>query len=503
MRINAGRFLSRRALLSPDKAGLVCEGRKYTFYELNRRSNRLAHAMARLGVRPGDRVGLLAQNGVEHFDMFFGLAKTGAILVPINTRLTGPEVADIIEDSGIDVLVFDDEHGEEVEKARKTSRPFRAITAGHGRGPGESYEDMLNVARDTEPMVQAGDDDEAAIIYAGWSGGRPRGVMLTHDNFFWSSATIIATLTGLGPNFLLALPFYHIGALGWLPVFTHLGVRCSLMPSFDAGKFLDLIEKEEITAFGAVPTMLYLLKDADGFGECDFTRVRDILSYGSAAPVELIEEYAKADIRIRQLYGLTESAGPALVIDGEHAIEKAGSCGLPFFHTRVKLVDDMGLEVSAGAMGEVVIQAGHVMKGYWNQPEATEDALRGGWLYTGDLGRQDDDEYFYIVDRKKDMIITGGENVYPAEVEGVLADHPYIEDAAVIGAPDRIWGEQVRAVVVPKPGSELKEKDIIEWLKGKIAPFKTPKDVTFIESIPRSRTGKMMKGKLRTNLDDK
>jgi len=483
--------------------GLVCEGKKYAFAELNRRANRLAHAMARLGVRPGDRVGLLAQNGVEHFDMFFGLAKAGAILVPINSRLAGSEVADIIEDSGIDVLVFDNEYRNVVERAQKSAPRLQAITTGHGRGPGESYEDMLNVARGTEPMVQAGDDDEAAIIYAGWSGGGPRGVMLTHDNFFWASATIIATLTRLGPNFLLALPFYHIGALGWLPIFMHLGIQCVLMPSFDADRFLALIEKEEVTSFGAVPTMLYFLKDSENFKKCEFTKVRDILSYGSGTPVELIEEYAKAEIRIRQLYGLTESAGPALVIDGEHAIEKAGSCGLPFFHTRVKLVDDMGLEVSTGAVGEVVIQAGHVMKGYWNQPEATEDALRGGWLYTGDLGRRDDDGYFYIVDRKKDMIITGGENVYPAEVESALVDHPEVADAAVISVPDKVWGEQVKAVVVLKPEARLKDKDIIEWLKGKIAPFKIPKQVTFIESIPRSQTGKMMKSKLRKSLNDR
>ncbi|HUT54687.1 MAG TPA: AMP-binding protein [bacterium] len=497
MRINTGRFLYRRAMLSPRQVGLCAEGREWSYAELNRRANRLAHSMARLGVRPGDRVGMLAQNGVEHFDLFFGLGKMGAILVPINWRLTASELAGIIVDSGIRVLVHDPRYEEVVQEAKKRAPMFEQVRTGAGGGPNQSYADMLSVARDTEPAVSAGDGDEAVIIYAGWSGGRPRGVMLTHANFFWASVTAIATINEPGAVFLLALPFYHIGGLGWLPIFMHLGIRCVLMPSFDAGEFLALIGKEGVTSFGAVPTMLHFLKESPEFARTDFSRLRNVLAYGSAVPVDLIEDYARSGVKIRQLYGLTESTGPALVIDGEHALIKAGSCGLPFFHTRVKLVDDIGMETSPGAIGEVIVSAGHVMKGYWDQPEATTNALRGGWLYTGDLGKQDEDEYFYIVDRKKDMIISGGENVYPAEVESAIVDHPAVMDVAVIGAKDKIWGEMVKAVIVKKKGRDLTEKELTEWLKGKIAPFKIPRIVSFAESMPRTLTGKMEKRRLR------
>ncbi len=497
MRINTGSFLYRRAMLNPRQVGLCAGGREYAYAELNRRANRLAHAMARLGVRPGDRVAMLAPNGVEHFDLFFGLGKLGAILVPVNWRLTAAEIGDIIIDSGVRVLVHDPRYDELIEAAKKKAPPLKQVRTGAGGGPSNSYEDMLAVARDTEPAVAAGDDDEAVILYAGWSGGRPRGVMLTHANFFWASVTAIATINEPGAVFLLALPFYHIGGLGWLPIFMHLGIRCVLMPAFDAGEFLALIGKEGVTSFGAVPTMLHLLKDSPEFAETDFSRLHSVLAYGSAVPVDLIEDYARSGVKVRQLYGLTESTGPALVIDGEHALVKAGSCGLPFFHTRVKLVDEIGNATAPGAIGEVIISAGHVMKGYWDQPEATADALRGGWLYTGDLGRQDEDEYFYIVDRKKDMIISGGENIWPAEVESAIVDHPAVMDVAVIGVKDKKWGEMVKAVIVKKKGHDLTEAELTAWLKNRIAPFKIPRIISFTDSMPRTLTGKMEKRRLR------
>jgi acyl-CoA synthetase (AMP-forming)/AMP-acid ligase II len=484
-------------MLSPNKIGLCCEGKEYTFAELNRRANRLAHAMAGLGVRPGDRVGVMAPNGVEHFDLFFGLGKMGAILVPVNWRLTGAELSGIIGDSGIRALVYDSRFAQAVEAAKKKTPPFIEVMTGAGSGPGVFYEDMLVKARNSEPALQAGDDDEAVILYAGWSGGRPRGVMLTHANFFWASVTAIATINEPGAVFLLALPFYHIGGLAWLPIFMHLGIRCVLMPGFDADRFLSIINGDAITAFGAVPTMLHFLKESPEFARTDFSRLGNVLAYGSATPVDLIEDYAGFGVKVRQLYGLTESTGPALVIDGEHALVKAGSCGLPFFHTQVKLVDELGMDTAPGAIGEVVVQAGHVMKGYFNQPEATSNALRGGWLYTGDMAKQDEDEYFYIVDRKKDMIISGGENVYPAEVESAIIEHPAVMDVAVIGSKDRVWGELVKAVVLKKKGQDLTEKELISWLKGKISPFKIPKIVSFVESMPRTLTGKMEKRKLR------
>jgi acyl-CoA synthetase (AMP-forming)/AMP-acid ligase II len=495
MKINVGHFLAHRALLHPHRVGLVCEGRQWTFRELNLRANRLAHAMEKLGIRPGDRVGIVAANGVEHFDLFFGLGKTGGIFVPINYRLAAPELCKVLTDSGVRVLVYGPEFRELVEEGRKNAPPLQLVATGDdGRG---SYEDLLAQAAEREPMSEGDNDDAVAIVYTAWPLGRPRGVMLTHWNFFWVAATSMELLAQLGPDFLLALPMYHIGALAWLPMFMHLATRCVLMPRFEPDHFLELVAKEGVTSFGAVPTMLHLIKDSPRFAPGRFATVNNILAYGQAVSLELIEEYASANIRIRQLYGLTESCGPALVLDCEHALAKAGSVGLPFFHTRVKLVQDNGLSVPVGTVGEVIIRAGHVMKGYWNQPEPTANALRDGWLYTGDLARQDEDGYFYIVDRKKELVISGGENIAPAEVESVIMEHPAVTDVAVIGFPDRVWGELVKAVVVKKPQYDLTAQEIKDWCRGKIGSYKIPREVVFADAMPRTLTGKMEKRKLR------
>ncbi len=495
MRINIGDFLARRAMLSPRREALVCEGQRYTFDDLNQRANRAAHAMKKIGVRPGDRVGVLSLNSVEYFDLFFGLAKTGSIMVPLNYRLAPPELESIFNDSGIDVLVCAPEFQQVVEDTGASS--FKMVSTGDPPAGGLSYNELLEEADDSEPAQQAGDDDELVILYTIWSITGPRGVVLSHKNFFWAAVSAIATLHQMGHTFLLTLPLFHIGALGWLPFFMHRGTRCVLMPRFEPDRLLEHIQTEDVTSFGAVPTMLDLIKSSSRFQSCDFSGVRSILAYGSAVPPELIREYADSQIRVRQLYGLTESAGPALVIDFEHALTKAGSCGLPFFHTRIKLVDHSGAEVAPGEVGEVVIQANHVMKYYWNNVEATSDVLQGDWLYTGDMGRQDEDGYFYIVDRKKDLVISGGENIFPAEVEQVLSEHPDVSDVAVIGEPDPLWGESVKAVVVKRADSGLTQEDVISWCNGRIAGYKTPRRVEFVKELPRTHLGKMEKTKLR------
>jgi fatty-acyl-CoA synthase len=495
MRINVGDFLARRAMLSPEGEGLGVGGQRFSFRELNRRADRLAAAMKKLGVRSGDRVGILALNGAPHFDLFFGLARIGAIMVPINHRLAPPELGSIFQDSGIDVLVLDPAFKPAVDASEVSS--FKRVYLAEPAPDGQLYDELLDQAGRHESVIQAGDDDPLAIIYTIWSTGRPRGVVLSHNNFYWSAASIIATLHHIGPAFLLPLPFFHIGALGWLPFFMHRGSKCVLLPHFDPEAFLDLINRENITSFGAVPTMLQLLRQSPNFKNTDLRGLRSIFAYGQAVPVELIQDYARFGVTVRQLYGLTESAGPALVIDYENALKKAGSCGQPFFLTQIQLVDHDGREVFPGEIGEIVIDAKHVMRGYWDQPEATQDAVRGGRLFTGDLARQDPDGYFYIVDRKKDLIISGGENIFPAEVERVLFQHFAVADAAVIGVPDQLWGEIVKAFIVKKSSPSLSPEDLTNFLKGKIASYKIPRLFEFVDSLPRTSTGKMEKKKLR------
>ncbi len=497
MNVNAGRFLTKRAMLNPGTVGLVAEGKRYTFHELNKRANRMAHVTDGLGVRPGDRVCVVALNGVEHYDLFFGLGKNGGILVPVNHRLSSAELRDVIEDAGPRVVVYGPEFDGLIDSIRDEVPPFRAVRIGEGRGKDPSYEDLMSRAKDFEPMVEGGNDDELVIIYTGWVAGKPRGVMLTHENFLWASITMSATLNRLGPSFLLPLPFFHIGALGWLPFFMHRGISCVLPRKFNPHRFVELVNEEGVNSFGVVPTMLFFIKETGIFKEKGMDRVENILSYGSATPSDLIREYAGHGIRVRQLYGLTESSGPVLVIDGEYALEKMGSCGLPFFHTEVRLVDDNGLDVPVNQVGEVIIRAGHVMKGYWDKPEATADAVRDGWLYTGDLARTDSDGFFYIVDRKKQLIITGGENVSPSEIEAAIVEHPEVVDAAVVGKPDPIWGERAEAYVMKKPGSGLTEEEVINWCAQRIARYKRPRKVEFVREIPRTLTGKLEKRRIK------
>jgi fatty-acyl-CoA synthase len=499
MQINIGEFLSRRARLTPDLEGLVCENVRLTFSQMNARANRLAHAMKKLGVQKGDRVALLACNEAEYYEIFFGLGKIGAVLVPLNYRLAGPELQYILEDSGARVFVFGKEYREVVDSFRK-SIPAERLVSLDEQPPGwaESYRTLVDAQPAGEPEIDGGDHDTLSILYTSGTTGRPKGAMLTHLNYFWTSVTMVVTLKEPGETVLLALPLFHIGALGGLPYFIHRGARSVLLRTFDPKRFLELIQQEKVTGFGSVPVMLSFLKLVPDFEKYDFSSVKIILVYAAPVPVSLIEEYGKAGIEVRQLYGLTECTGPATVIDSENAISRAGSCGLPFFHTDIRLMDDNDQEITGpDALGEVVIRADNVMKGYWNRPEETARTIRDGWLYTGDIARRDQDGFYYIFDRKKDMIISGGENVYPAELEDIILNHPQVADVGVIGFPHETWGEAVKAVVVCQPGQSLTEDGLITWCKDKMGKFKIPKKVVFVDSIPRTPTGKILKRVLR------
>jgi fatty-acyl-CoA synthase len=500
MQINIGDFLTRRARLDPDREGLVCENVRLNFSQMNERANRLAHAMKKLGIKRGDHVALLALNDPEFFDMFFGLGKIGAVLVPLNYRLAGPELQYILQDSGAGVFVFGKEYHEVVDGFRKDI-PAKKLISLDEQPPewAESYSKLVGAQPDDEPEIEGGDHDTLTILYTSGTTGRPKGAMLSHLNYFWTSVTMAVTLEEPpGETVLIALPLFHIGALGGLPYFIHRGARSVLLRTFDPKRFLELIQEENVTGFGTVPVMLTFLKLVPDFEKYDFSSVRIILVYAAPVPVSLIEEYGEAGIEVRQLYGLTECTGPATVINPENAISRAGSCGLPFFHTDIRLVDDKGQEVTGpDALGEVVIRADNVMKGYWNRPEETAKTIRDGWLYTGDIARRDKDGFYYIFDRKKDMIISGGENIYPAELEDIILNHPHVADVGIIGFPHETWGEAVKAIVVCQQGESLTEEGFITWCKDRMGKFKIPRQVVFVESIPRTPTGKILKRILR------
>jgi acyl-CoA synthetase (AMP-forming)/AMP-acid ligase II len=498
MIINIGDLLARRAKLNPDKEALVCEDVRLTWSECNDRANRLAHAMRKLGVGHGDRVGLLALNEPEYLDMYYGLGKIGAILVPINYRLAGPEMQYMLSDSGVKAFVFGPEYVEIVDSFRGDVPAERFIALMDS--PPEwasSYRALIEAESPEEPELGGGDDDVLTILYTSGTTGQPKGAMLTHHNFFFSAINLIATLGYLGETSLLVLPLFHIGGLGNVPLSPQTGTRVILLKSLDPKRMLELIQEEKVNVFGSVPALLQILKMVPDFEKYDWSSVQKVFVYAAPLPVALLEEYAEAGIEVRNLYGMTESCGSGTVIDGEHAMIKAGSCGLPEFLAQVKVVDDDGKEVGPEELGEVVMRADFVMKGYWNNPEATAQTIKDGWLYTGDIAKRDADGFFYIMDRKKDMIISGGENIYPAEIENVLMHHPKIADVGVIGFPHELWGEAVEAVVVLSPGEQMTEEELLEWCKGKMGKFKIPKKVDFTDALPRTPTGKILKRVLR------
>jgi fatty-acyl-CoA synthase len=454
--------------------------------------------MRDLGVGHGDRVGMLALNEPEYYELYFGLGKIGAILVPVNYRLAGPEVEFILSDCQARILVFGKEYTALVDSIRSKISTEKLVAISDQAPPwAVPYESLLADASKEEPEMTGGDDDTLTILYTSGTTGKPKGAELTHLYYFWSSLNLCSTLgMDIGETSLVALPLFHIGALAGPPWFVYGGCKSVLLRSLDPTRFLELIEEEKVTGFGSVPQLLDFLKLVPDFEKYDWSSVRIILVYAAPVPVTLIKEYAEAGIKVRQLYGLTE-CNTATVLDSEHALSKVGSCGRPFFHTEVRVVDLDGNDVKPGESGEVLLRSPNVMKGYWKRPQDTAEAIKDGWLHTGDIARMDEEGFLYIMDRKKDMIISGGENIYPAEIEDALMHNPKVADVAVIGYPHKKWGEAVKAIVVVKEGEPLTEDELIEWCQGRIGRYKIPKKVVIADSIPRTPTGKILKRILR------
>jgi O-succinylbenzoate-CoA ligase len=499
MLMNIGLFLTKRALINPNKLGVVCEDKRLTFRELNHRANRVANAVRGLGVQKGDRVAVLMMNSVEYNEAYYGIAKTGAVMVPLNWRLVASELEYIIKDSGARHLIYGTEFTGVVEEMIPNLELDNYIHQGENTPAGHiHYEDWLDKASPEEPEIGAEGDDVQFIMYTSGTTGLPKGAMITHRNMFMASCNLNFSLDWSGSEiFLLVLPMFHIGALAPATVNMHSGATSIVMKAFDPEGMFKCIESERVTSFLAVPSMLTFMLQVPEIKKYDISSVNTVTSGASPVPVSLIEAYTEYDINIIQLYGLTEAAGPVTTLNPEEALTRIGSCGKPFFHMDVKIVDDDGNQLPPGEQGELITRGESVMKGYWNLPDATAETIKNGWLHTGDIAKVDEEGYYYITDRKKDMIISGGENVYPAEIEGVLYSHPDILEAAVIGMPSDEWGESPLAVVVPKEGAGLTEQQVIDYCNGRLARYKMPKAVVFTQEIPRNPTGKALKWKLR------
>ena len=503
---NVGLLLAKRAELSPGLEAVVEgeTGRRFPFAELNARANRTASFMRDLGVEKGDRVALLLPNGVEYIESFFALAKLGAIVVPLNWRLVPDELAFILKDSGAKLLLYGDAFLNNVTdlhtRGAEGTDVARWIQVGNedGRPPfAAGYDELQAGASDAEPARVARDEDELYIMYTSGTTGLPKGAVHTHTSAIWACLTINMTADmRFGDRYLVALPLFHVGALTPLTANVHRGVTSVILRAFDPARAWETLERERITVMLAVPAMLNFMLQAPQKEQVDFSALRWCMSGAAPVPVTLIEAYAELGIEIHQVYGLTESCGPACLISPEEALAKAGSTGKAFFHTEVRVANERGEDVSPGEIGEVLVRGRHIMKGYWNRPEATAETIRDGWLHTGDLASIDKEGFIYIQDRKKDMIISGGENVYPAEIENVILSHPKVRDVAVIGQPSPKWGESPAAVVVPADGS-LTEEEVLAHCTGKLARFKLPCRVYFVEEIARNPSGKILKRLLR------
>jgi long-chain acyl-CoA synthetase len=490
----------------PDDPALEFEGRTVTFAELDARSSRVANALAAVGVRAGDRVAFLDKNGLEFFEVTFALAKIGAVIVSVNWRLAGEEVAQIVNDAQSDVLIVGAEFVslvEKIEPALETVSTFVAI-GGHTRW--NDYETLLAAHDAVDPMVPTRGDDVVLQLYTSGTTGLPKGVMLTNNNFFCGiEETASSWELTPGAVSLAVMPMFHIAGSGWALAGLAQGCRTVLIREVDPARILRAIPEFGVTTAFMVPAVIQLLVSTPETQTTDFSSLRAIL-YGASPITETVLTKATKvfGCQFVQLYGLTETTGAITQLeasdhDADALPHLLRSCGRPYPWVEIRIVDqETGDDVPTGEIGELWTRSGRNMAGYWANEAATANAITAdGWFKTGDAGYCDEDGYLFLHDRLKDMIVSGGENVYPAEVENVLAKYPGVADVAVIGVPDARWGEAVKAVVVRAPGSEVTDAELIAFAREHLGGYKLPKSVDFTDVLPRNPSGKLLKREIR------
>ncbi|HLO02497.1 MAG TPA: long-chain fatty acid--CoA ligase [Symbiobacteriaceae bacterium] len=497
-----GDWLGRRASYTPNKEALVVEPEaggplRLTYGAWNARANQTAHWLLAAGIERGDRVGVVAQNCVQMLDLLFACGKIGAIFVPYNWRLTEAELWPLVADTEPKLLFTDKAElwqaaGAGVAGAPATGALPRILPIG--------ALDPSDLPAVPPPPVELSLDDPWMILYTGGTTGRSKGAIISHGQATWNAWNTIAGW-GLSPDERVPLltPLFHTGGLN---VFTTplalLGGTTILMGAFDPGSLLGVIERERVTVLFMVPTMYQMLQAHPWFGRANLSSVQWAISGGAPCPRPVLDSFWARGIDLRQGYGLTEVGPNCFAIPAEAVRSMPGSVGFPIMHGAVRVMEG-DRPCGPGEVGELQLRGPHVTVGYWRRPDATAEANPDGWFRTGDLVYRDEAGFFFIVDRKKEMFISGGENIYPVEVESAIYEHPAVAEAAVVGVPDPQWGEVGKAFVVLKPGVLLTSEELLRFLRERLARYKVPKFIEFRAALPRSAAGKILKRELKTS----
>jgi fatty-acyl-CoA synthase len=492
-----GSWPRRRARTAPDDTAIVHNDDRWTYGQLDERVNRLGNALKQLGVTPGARVAYLGPNHPAFVETMFASCAIGAVFVPLNTRLAAAELAAIVEDAGVTALVWADELEPTVAALIERVTVPHSIVVGDAPRPGSTTLEHLRAGGTSDPIDVAADfDDVAMIMYTSGTTGRPKGVTITHGNLTWNVYNVLIDVDVSHDEVtLVSAPMFHTAALNqtFLPTFIK-GGTVVLESAFDPARTLDLIARHRITWMFGVPAMFQAITQVPGWDDADLSSIRAVEAGGAPVPPELIRTYQSRGLTFMQGYGMTEAAPGVLFLRAEDSLRKAGTAGTPCFFTDVEVVDPAGRSARPGDRGEIRFRGPHVSPGYWNKPVETSAVLSAdGWFRSGDVASVDEESYLTIVDRVKDMFVSGGENVYPAEVENALCAHPSVAECAVIGVPDQRWGEVGQAFVVRLPGHDLDYDTMAGFLEQHLARYKIPKSLVLVDALPRSASGKLLK----------
>jgi fatty-acyl-CoA synthase len=495
-----GQIILNRAALTPKNTALIFHHKKTNYQDFGMRIRRVAGLLREKGICRGDRVGLIAQNHPSFLEILYACSCLGAIFVPLNFRLSAPEVAFIVKDAGAKLIFADDACLPLIEEERANLSCAEFIATQTAHNGWQSYETLVADATPLSDVEHMQADDIALIMYTSGTTGLPKGAMLTHGNIFWNALNVAFMGSRMQGTTLTCAPLFHIGGLN---VTTHIslsfGVGVVLHESFDAGAVLADIERYQVSTMFGAPTMFLMMAQHDDFVSADLSSIISFNVGSAPVPLSLLEVYQARGIEMEQGYGLTETAPYVSVLAAEFAMTKLGSAGNGLTFTSVRIVDDTNQPVGAGVQGEICIKGPNVMRGYWNRPDATEAAIdKEGWFHSGDIGYLDEDGFLFICDRLKDMVISGGENIFPVEVESAILSHEAVGEVAVIGIPDEKWGEAVHAIIVLKDGMKVSGDDILEHCRTHIASYKMPRGFTFrAEPLPLSGSNKVLKRELR------